>query len=71
MIQEATANQLVGGPGENDSACRHTLYHANARGVLQGTWQAVDVRRSQRIECRVCGKFYGYRKRARTDSRPR
>jgi len=62
MNQEATANPLVGGPGEKVSACRHTLYHVDARGVLQGNWRAIDVRKRQRIECRVCGKFFGYGK---------
>lgn len=71
MNQEAMANLLVESPVEKDSACRHTLYHVDARGVLQGTWWAVDARKSQRIECRVCGKFYGYRKRARADKHPR
>ena len=62
MNREATAEPLVRESGVKNSTCRHTLYHVDARGVLQGTWQAVDVGKRQRIDCRVCGRFFAYRK---------
>ncbi len=40
--------------------CHHTLYHQDKIGHPLGTWRSVDGSYGIRINCCICGKFFGY-----------
>ncbi len=42
----------------SDPRCDHQIHLTNARGERHGSWSEID----RRVQCRYCGKFYGYMK---------
>lgn len=34
--------------------CQHTLHHA------KGSWTVITYNHRKRVQCRFCGRFYGY-----------
>lgn len=45
---------------EMDPPCQHSLEAIDASGNCTGSWTCVQNEHGIRIECRQCGKFYGY-----------
>lgn len=41
------------------SRCNHTLHAIDAAGQTTGSWVIRETGRVRRVECDVCGKFYG------------
>lgn len=41
-------------------ACDHTLHAVAECGRTTGSWVVRRARYGQRVECGVCGRFYGY-----------
>lgn len=42
------------------SDCNHTTQCFDDSGELQGSWRTEDVDGGTRVDCKRCGKFYGY-----------